>query len=189
MPNSGTSAALRQAEFLLQRQFAGGLPRQARRGIRARQKRVMRRIPFIVIHAVENAQELFLPPAQKPVQAAAEFLRGDFARIARADRRDDVGENDAGLQAIQMAVKFRAFHGEKIPAADWSAQRRPAGKFPDTPDYEWSGRSAADSPTLPRAAVAASTPAPARFASRERAPRPAATADNAPDARRIWKGK
>ena len=85
----------------------------------------MRRIPFLVIHAVENSEKPVLPPAQKPVQAAAEFFRRDFARITRADRGDDVGELDAGLQTIQLAVKFRAFDGEKFQRQ--VGQRKGAG--------------------------------------------------------------
>ena len=74
----------------------------------------MCRIPFLVVHAVENSKKPVLPPAQKPVQAAAEFLRRDFARITRADRGDDVGKSDSGLETIQLAVKLRAFDREKF---------------------------------------------------------------------------
>ena len=134
------------------------------------EKRIVRRVPFLVIHAVENPEKPGLPLAQQTVQAAAKFLRRDFARVTRADRGDHVGKGDSGLEAVQLPVKFRAFDREIIPAADWSAQRRRPGKSPDRRGCGWSGRSAADSPTLPPSADATSAPAPGPPASHGHAP-------------------
>ena len=60
-----------------------------------------------------TSELLALP--QQAVQAAAELLGRDFPGVARADRGDDVGVDDAGLQAVELAVELDARGREIIP--------------------------------------------------------------------------
>src|SRR5664280_2293420 len=78
------------------------------------EKRIVQGVPFLVIHSVENSEKPVLPPAQKSIQSAPEFLRRDFARVTRTHRRNRIGKRDSGLEAVQLFVKLRALNGEKF---------------------------------------------------------------------------
>ena len=69
--------------------------------------RIGGRIPFVVVHAVEDAEQGALAFAQQGIQAFAKFLRGDFPRVTRTDRGDDIRESDPGFQTIQLPVLDR----------------------------------------------------------------------------------
>src|SRR5580704_17985370 len=101
-------SGLRQTEFFLQRKFVCGFSGQSSERIWTFQKRIGRRIPFVVVHPVKNSKKPVLALSQSVIQAAAEFFRHDFARVTRADCRDNVGKNDSRLETIQLPIKFRA---------------------------------------------------------------------------------
>ena len=52
--------------------------------------RIADSIPFLVIDAVQDADQRAVALAQQAIQAAAQFFGRDFARIPRADGRDDI---------------------------------------------------------------------------------------------------
>ncbi len=104
----------RQAKFLLQFDFVRQLAFKVMRRVREFQVRVVRRVPFLVIDAVEDSRQRGLALPQNRVQAATEGRRRDFTGVTRTDRGDDVRENDACLQAAQEAVKLHAVRVEIV---------------------------------------------------------------------------
>ncbi len=82
--------AQRQPKLPLQFELVLRFSRQIAQGIRVREKRIARRVPFVVIHAVQNSKQRRLAAAQNIIQPTAKFRRRDLAGVARTDRRDDV---------------------------------------------------------------------------------------------------
>ena len=50
--------------------------------------RIPRRVPFLVIHSIEDAGERVLAVPQQTVETTAMLRRGNFARIAWTHRRN-----------------------------------------------------------------------------------------------------
>ena len=78
------------------------------------QVRISFRIPFLVIHAVENPVEGFLAEPQDRVQSAAECRRRNFTGIAWADGGYDVRVNDPGLHAVKLPIELQPVQIEVI---------------------------------------------------------------------------
>ena len=79
------------------------------------EERVSGRLPFRVVHAVEEADEGTLAPAQDPIQPAAQRFGHDFAGVTRTDSGDRVGVANARFEAVQHAVELDAVGMEIIP--------------------------------------------------------------------------
>ena len=73
----------------------------------ARDMRVVTRVPFAVVAAVENTVQLARLRAQQPVEPGAELGRLDFLRVARTHGGNGVRENDPGFHEIHVAVVFQ----------------------------------------------------------------------------------
>ena len=79
------------------------------------QIRVVGSIPFLVINTVQDAHQRAVALAQQAIETAAHFFGRDFARIPRADGRDDVGVNNPRLQTAHLAVELHAARSEIVP--------------------------------------------------------------------------
>src|SRR5882672_12131137 len=74
------------------------------------EKRVVHGVPLVRINAIQDAAQIRLPAAKHVVETTTQFFGRDFARIARADGRDDVGKNNSGLEAIEQTVELNSVH-------------------------------------------------------------------------------
>ena len=105
--SSGASRPV-EAQLALQRRLAGGLACQAAR--RCRAGRVACRWPG---STPPSSTPLRMPEHRRAaltdhaVQAAAELVRGDLARVGRAHRGDPVGKVQARLHERQLAVELQ----------------------------------------------------------------------------------
>ena len=77
--------------------------------------RILRGVPLVIIHAVRDAENRTFALAQQAIEAATEFLSGDFARITRADRRDDIRPGEACLHTIHLTIELHAVGREILP--------------------------------------------------------------------------
>src|SRR5262245_13197738 len=73
------------------------------------------RIPFAVIDAVDNAAELEAALGQHTLEAAAKVVRLNLPRIAGADSAEPIGEDNAGLQVVEMIEVFKLLPVEQPP--------------------------------------------------------------------------
>ncbi len=89
------------------------------------QIRIVDSVPLVVIDSVQDADQRAVALAQQAIQTAAHFFSRYFARIARADSGDDVGIDDAGLQAAHLAVELHSAGCEIIRGQ--VGQRVPGG--------------------------------------------------------------
>ena len=87
--------------------------------------RIRRRVPLLVIHAVEDARKRLDPALQQSFQAAALLDAFDLFGVAGADGRDLVGVGDARLQHVEVTVELRAFRVEVVPGQTRAAVARP----------------------------------------------------------------
>ena len=98
----------REIEFfeqrLLRRPFSGDI----RRGVGRGEVWVARRVPLLVIGAVQDAGHTIGARAQQSFESIAVFGCLDFPRIRRADGRNGVRPHNAGFQKAQAAPKFQA---------------------------------------------------------------------------------
>src|ERR1035437_3358377 len=78
------------------------------------QIRVRDSVPLVIIHAVQDADQRAVALAKQAIQAAAHFLGRDFARIPRADSRDDIRIHYPGLQTAHLAVEFHSSRSEIV---------------------------------------------------------------------------
>ena len=76
---------------------------------------VGRRIPNVIVHAVNDSLQHICPPLQHTLQTATHFRRLDLFGIFSADGADAVGENQAGLEQIEFAIKLHLVHVEIFP--------------------------------------------------------------------------
>ena len=187
LPNNGMLASTGKPNSFCSSSLLAALPLEIGRGVWMLKISVAYCVPFLVIDAVQDADQRAVALAQQAIQAAAQFFRGDFARIPRADGRDDIGIHDARLQAAHLAVEFHPVRSEVVPRQIQSAHTWRLGTVPGRPGYEWSGRSRVCSPAPPASADAEAAARPGWFASRAGAAPPASRADAAPGARRLWK--
>src|ERR1051326_2856125 len=77
--------------------------------------RVVFSSPLVVIDSVKNSREDIAPVPEKTIQACAEVLSHDFARVTRADSGNRIGISNAGFQTIHLAVELDARWIEVIP--------------------------------------------------------------------------
>ena len=97
----------RQAELVLQRPLVGGLTTGRVGGVGGCEVRVVHRVPFSVVDAVEHAAQRVVPGLEHALEAAAVFPRQQFARVARAHGGDEVGGHDTALEEVHVAVKLK----------------------------------------------------------------------------------
>ena len=96
--------AQRQAQQALQRALGAGFTRHLVVFVGRLEQRVAGRIPYAVIHTIQDTAELARPVAQHAIQAAALLGRRDLAGVARADRGQGVGKLQPRFHERQMAV-------------------------------------------------------------------------------------
>ena len=97
----------RQAKLALQRKLVERLAVGRVGGIGSCEVRVVSRVPFGVIDTVKHAGQRTTSRLENPLEAAAVFLRQQFAGVARAHGGDKVGEHDAALQEADAAIKLK----------------------------------------------------------------------------------
>ncbi|CAJ0880680.1 hypothetical protein R76727_03309 [Ralstonia mannitolilytica] len=102
----GRLRILRQAEALLQYALGGVLAGEVRCRERLRQQGVLRRVPHLVVDAVEDGDKVLLARAQQVFHAAAGRLAQDFARIGVAYGGDAVGPQQARLQEAELSPEL-----------------------------------------------------------------------------------
>ena len=79
------------------------------------QVRIVSGVPLGVVDAVDDAGQLAGALQQYALQAKAEVQRLNLACIHRADRVEQIGKHQAGLEKVEKAVKFQEFVSEKMP--------------------------------------------------------------------------
>ena len=77
--------------------------------------RIGRRIPDVVIDAVDDAGQLLAPLPQHAFQPAAERIGLNLLGICRADRRQPIGKHHARLQQVELAVELHLVPVEILP--------------------------------------------------------------------------
>src|SRR5438045_1412975 len=77
--------------------------------------RIVGRIPFLIISAIQNAEQILLTIAQQPIQSAAEFFRGDLPAIARTHRRQSISLCQSSFQTSHLPIKFDLTRSEISP--------------------------------------------------------------------------
>src|SRR5205823_3721705 len=77
--------------------------------------RVRGGIPGRVIDAVDDAEQAVAATQEDALQAATVIGRLDLTGVGRADRRQHVGENEAGLEEVDVAVEFELVGIEQLP--------------------------------------------------------------------------
>ena len=98
-------ASRRGLQVLAQQEIALelGLVREFLRPEVDRQVRVVPRIPFLVIDAIEDAVHRMAARRQRLLHAHAVARRGDLARVGGADRGHAIGVQDAVLERVDAA--------------------------------------------------------------------------------------
>ena len=91
--------------------LAGRRPRGEVRG----DVRVALRIPDLQVDAVEDAAHLGAPRSDDPFESHAELRARQLARVGRADRRDAVRVDEAGLEEADLAEELEASGVEPAP--------------------------------------------------------------------------
>ena len=97
-----------QPEFGLQCLPACVLALQAIGVVALGNGRVGRRVPDPRVDAVEDAADMAAAAADDTVEAAAELVRRDFARVGRAHGSDVVSKLQAGLHEAELAMEFES---------------------------------------------------------------------------------
>ena len=105
----------RQAEFFLQFHLVGEFAVQVCRRVFVLEKKIVGGLPFVVIHTVQNADQMMITTAQQALESAAKFRRGNLPGVSRADGGHGVREKNSRLQTVELAVKLRAFRFEITP--------------------------------------------------------------------------
>src|SRR5438105_2713971 len=77
--------------------------------------RISRRIPDVIVGAIDDSGEMLASLPQNAVEAAAQGLCLDLLGICRAHRGEPIGKNNSRLQQIQLAVKFHLVEVEILP--------------------------------------------------------------------------
>src|SRR5688572_9143578 len=72
-------------------------------------------IPLRIVRAVEDSSQLVRMLAHYGIETGAILRRLDFSRVSFTDGRYGVGENDAALEQIEIAVKLDARSAEVMP--------------------------------------------------------------------------
>src|SRR5207248_3957013 len=85
---------------------------------------VVRRIPFAVIHAVENAEQIAAPRAQQAIKAIAELRHLNLFGILAADGRKRGGKIKPSLQRVRLSVEFHPLLEGIEPETKAREQRR-----------------------------------------------------------------
>ena len=99
---------LAQPATALQGGFAQGLASHAGRRVGMVDQGVRAWAPHRLIHRIEDAGELRVPPTQQAIEATALFRCLDFAGIAGADSAQMVGIVQAGFHEGHLAMELQA---------------------------------------------------------------------------------
>src|SRR5260370_5890409 len=94
---------------------------------------IRRGVPHAVIDAVDDAGQPVAPLVQDPLQTMTVVGRLDLLRVRRADGAEVVGEDEAGLEAIELAVELQLMVVEQAPAQAGERQV-PGRKTPLEPE-------------------------------------------------------
>ncbi len=113
--------------------LAGQIAGVERRG----QERIARRIPFVGVDAVQNADQVRGAGAQDAVEPEAERRRLNLLGVAPADGRDRPRVVDAALQEADAAVELEAIDRRTDPSRDRDAAASPARRCPDRRGCGW----------------------------------------------------
>ena len=115
-PEERNIASNRQADGFLQITFARCLPFENRVGrILTGQMLISRRVPFLGIDAVQNANQIAFACRQRDIEAAAEFRRLNFLCIAGADGGDFRGKHNPRFQQVEVVEEFHLPPVEVFP--------------------------------------------------------------------------
>ena len=82
---------------------------------RGNEVRVDLRVPHVIVDAVHDADEIVPAVGEDAVEAVAEDRRLDFLGVAGTDGGDHVGEGDAALEEVQVAVELHLTPVEVFP--------------------------------------------------------------------------
>ncbi len=81
-----------------------------------REVTVVLRVPELVVHPVEDAEEIRRPVAEQTVQPVAELRGLDLLGVGRRDRGQDIGVADPGLEQVEPVVVLETGAVELLPA-------------------------------------------------------------------------
>ena len=95
----------------------------------SRQVRIVRRIPDRRIDAVDDPRERVATRCEQALEPAAARRRLDLLRVGRAHGAHRIGEHDARLQQVELAVKLHLPPGEVAPV-DAGQQHVPVPERP-----------------------------------------------------------
>ncbi len=120
MPMTGVeSATPSEAEGMQQIGAAGFLAFEIFRRVVRGKVVVGGRIPERIVDAVEDAAQTGRTLVQDALKLLAEFRRLNFLRIPAAHRGEEVRENDAAFEKVEVVVFLQFVHGENVP---WKKQ-------------------------------------------------------------------
>ena len=105
-----------QTKFFEEIEFAFALSFKILSRVMSGDPRISRRIPFLVVHAIENAREICRPPADNRIKSETVLRSLNLLRIFAADRGDPVGIDQSTLHEVHLVVKLKAINGKEIPA-------------------------------------------------------------------------
>ncbi len=116
MPTTGVSSGkVGSAEGVQQILAAGQFSFQPLRCVVRRDLAVFRRIPYLIVDAVQNAVKILRPAAQHTVQAVTELRCLDLFGVPAAYRGDGIGIDNAPLEKIEGAIVLGPLHRVHIP--------------------------------------------------------------------------
>ncbi len=129
----------RQAKLPLQRQLVFRFEAEGHAVVGLGDLAILRRVPCLVVDAIEDAGEAPAQAGQEALQPTAVFLGHDFPGIGGAHRVDPVGEDDATLDEGQLLVEFQAVQspedlGQTQPVEGGSIKQSLIGQVVDGKD-------------------------------------------------------
>ena len=83
--------------------------------VAAARVRIDFRIPHAVVDAVDDAEQVVVAVGEDAFEAVAQRRRLDLLGVARADGGDHVGERDAALEEVEVAVELHLPPVEVLP--------------------------------------------------------------------------
>ncbi len=112
-PDKRAIVPSRQFERVAQVARAYALAVGHRRRILRGDQIVVRGVPFAIVRTVQDSHKALALVPQHAFEAKTEIrIGGDFARVARADGRDTIGEDDCALHQIHAAEEFEPVDSE-----------------------------------------------------------------------------
>ena len=104
-----------EPQLLQQVRAAGAFAGQILRPVRLTQMRIGLGIPARVIHSVDNPLQVRAARRDHRVESEPAFGGLDLLRVRWADRGNPIGEDDAALEQVHLAVELQRVRREKPP--------------------------------------------------------------------------